>query len=83
MSTKSTIINTKDNEHIYFDCVNQFHTKDEKYANEISFEFDKKNIRVDSNDDDDLCFTLHKDSHMFRIFSKLFQESSKLIDSCS
>ena len=73
MSTKTTIILTKENEHIYFDCANQFETQDEKYANEISFEFSKKNIRIDVNDDEDLCFSLEKDSEMFRIFSKLFR----------
>ena len=83
MSTKSTIILSEDNEHIYFDCNNQFKTKDEPFASEISFEFCKKNIRIDTNDKDYLCFTLNKDSEMFRTFSKIFQKNSKLIDSCS
>jgi len=37
MSSKSTIVLTGDDEHIYFDCSNRFKTEDEKEAQEIVF----------------------------------------------
>ena len=73
MSSKGTILLTNDNEHIYFDCANQFSTKNIQYADEISFEFSKKNIRIDINDEDDLCFSLDKGSEIYEFFYKLFK----------
>lgn len=74
MSTKATIVLTEDNEHIYFDCVNQFKS-DGNYAQEITFEFEKKNIRIEGDDDECLCFSLDKDSEIFRFFNKLFSNA--------
>jgi hypothetical protein len=70
MSTKSTIILTNDyDEHIYFDCVNVVNDID----SEISFEFSKKHIQIDDIDEDYICFTLNKDTEMYRFFQKLFR----------
>ena len=79
MSTKSTIILTdSNNEHIFFDSQSVFSTKNEKYAEEISFEFSKKNIRIDINDNEDLCFSLDKNSEIYRFFSQIFREKLSL-----
>ena len=73
MSTKSTILLTSENEHIYFDCSNRFETADETEAQEINFEFSKKNITL-FEDDEDLLFCLDKDSEAYRFFSKIFRK---------
>ncbi len=54
MSLKSTIILTSDNEHWYEDCSEPL--TDNKSA--ITLEFDKKNIRIDLNTNDDLVITI-------------------------
>ena len=68
MSTKSSIILTKDNEHWYEDCSE--HLSENKDA--IVLEFDKKNIRIDVNDEYDLVITLiNPDSEIYDLISKL------------
>jgi len=66
MSTKSTLELTQDDEHIYFDCSTQFESNGLP-AQELSFEISKKNCRIDINDDEFLCFSLHRDSEIYRI----------------
>jgi hypothetical protein len=58
MSTKSTIILTNDNEHWYNDCSEPITKVGEPYKDAIVMVFDKKNIRIDCNDDDSLVITL-------------------------
>ena len=72
MSSITTIKLTNDNEHIYFDCSNEFTSENIKHGQEITFEFAKKNIRIDINDEDELCFSLDKGSEIFEYFYKLF-----------
>lgn len=68
MSSKSTILITKDNEHWYTDCNEPL--EDYKYA--ITLEFDKKNIRVDANDEDDLVITIiNSKSEIYKAIEKL------------
>ena len=58
MSTKSSLFLTKDNEHCYTDC-NELKYKDGKYIGDtITLEFDKKNIEIVANDDDDLSIEI-------------------------
>lgn len=72
MSTKSHVICTSNNESsVYFDCVNQWKIN-ETYFNELTFEISKKDIRIDCNDEDDLVFTLHKDSELYRELYRFF-----------
>lgn len=72
MSTKSHIICTSNNESsVYFDCVNQWKI-DGNYFDELTFELSKKDIRIDCNDDEDLVFSLHKDSELYRELYRLF-----------
>jgi len=67
MSSKSTIILTNDNEHWYDECNEPI--SDNKNA--IVMEFDKKNIRIDVNDDDSLVITLiNPDSEIYDFIEK-------------
>jgi hypothetical protein len=67
MSTKSTIILTNDNEHWYNEGNEPI--SDNKSA--IVMEFDKKNIRIDCNDDDSLVITLiNPDSEIYDFIAK-------------
>lgn len=75
MSTKSSVILTNDNEHIYFDCSTYVVKKDSDIPGKgIVFEFHKKNIELYLNDEDDLCFEITKDSEIYRFFEKIFME---------
>ena len=72
MSTKSTIFLTHDNEHCYNDSVEE--TKDNKgnWASPITMEFDKKNIKVICDDEDDLTIEItNVNSELFEIFNNL------------
>lgn len=68
MSTKSTIILTKDNEHWYSDCSEQLTEKKDA----ITLEFSKRNVRVDFNDDEDIVITVtNPDCEIYQILSDL------------
>ena len=73
MSTKSTIFYTNDfDEHCYEDCAEPHTNKEGLRKDAISIEFDKKNIRIDANDDDCLCITItNVDSDLYKIFERL------------
>jgi len=77
MSTKSTVIQTENNEDIYFDCSNQFSINGEP-ADELTFEFSRKNIRIDAIDDDYLCFSLHRDSQIYRYLVRAIEAEKKV-----
>lgn len=82
MSTKSTIIETNDGEHIYFDCVNQFFTENGNIGSELTFEFEAKNadLLIDENSD---YFTVNltKDSELYRFFCRHFRDFNVNIES--
>jgi len=64
MSTKSTVILTEDNEHIYYE------------GNDMSYvmEFDKKNIDILINDDiDGLVISIKEGSDLYKQLKKLFR----------
>jgi hypothetical protein len=62
MSTKSTIILTDDNEHWYHDCIDD----------ELTLEFSKKNIRIETNDEDDLVISItNLDCEIYKVLSKI------------
>lgn len=56
MSTKSTILLTRDNEHWYHDCSESL--SDDPYSDAIVLEFSKDNIRIDVNDYNFLILTI-------------------------
>ena len=60
MSTKSTILLTKDNEHWYRD------------GTEITLEFSKRNVWVDLNDDEDIIITVtNPDCKIYEVLGDL------------
>lgn len=68
MSSKRTILLTKESEHWYHDCLEPLN--DEKDV--ITLEFDKNNIRVDLNDEDDLVISVtNPNSDLYGIISNL------------
>jgi len=75
MSSKSTLIITNDNEHFFEDCSEPLTTKEGVYGGDaITLEFDKKNIRIDCNDEWDLIITLiNPDSEIYKLFKKIKQ----------
>lgn len=75
MSTKSTIIETNDGEHIYFDCVNQFLTENGNIGSELTFEFEAKNadLLIDEHEEN-FTVNLSKDSELYRFFCRLFKD---------
>ena len=61
MSTKSTIILSKDNEHWYDDC-NAPHYEDGKFkGNDVTIEIDHKNIVERYENEDGICIVLRGD----------------------
>lgn len=73
MSTKSSMLLTGDyNEHWYKDCAEPLKVEGGRYYDAISLEFDKRNIRIDLNDTDDLAITLTNPScELFQTLNKL------------
>ena len=70
MSTKTSILLTNDHEHWYHDCSEML--SNEPYRDAIVLEFDKKNIRIDVNDEDDLIITLiNPDSKIYKIIDEM------------
>jgi hypothetical protein len=68
MSTTSTIILTKHNEHWYQDSSEPLNSNNDA----ITLEFSKKNIRIDLNDDEDLIITItNPNSDIYSIISNL------------
>ena len=60
MSTKSTILLTKDNEHWYRD------------GTEITLELSKRNVHVDLNDDEEIIITVtNPDSEIYKVLADL------------
>lgn len=73
MSTKASIILTKDNEHWYTDCEEPISYK--PYLEAITLEFSKKNVRVDINDDEDLVITVtNPNSEIYKLLSDLAKQ---------
>ncbi len=69
MSSKSTIVLTADNEHIYSDCNEPLTTSDGRRKDAITVEVDLSNARVQCCDDYDLVFTLtNPDSEIYALF---------------
>jgi hypothetical protein len=63
MSGKSSIILTADNEHWYEDCGEPLSND----KNAISLEFNKRNIRIDQEDDEALYITItNPDSEIYK-----------------
>lgn len=72
MSTKSTIFLTGMGEHCYEDCSKPLEKSNGEVVNAITIEFDKKNIRIDENDEWDLIITItNPDSEVYQIFESL------------
>jgi hypothetical protein len=70
MSSKTTIILTADNEHIYSDCSEQIETMDGRRKDAITVEISLSHARVDCFDDYDLVFTLtDPDSEIYALFN--------------
>ena len=65
MSTKSTVILTEDNEHIYHEC------QDDSYV----MEFSKKNIDIDINDDEELVISINPGSDLYQQIDELFHHN--------
>ena len=63
MSTKSTVILTKDNEHIYYEMI------DDSYV----MEFDKKNIEILIDDEIDLVISIKNGSDLYEQLRKIFK----------
>lgn len=73
MSTKRTIFLTKENEHCYKDCAEKLIDVNGNRKDAITIEFDKKNIVIDVNDDQDLIITItNPDCDLYEIFSRLY-----------
>src|SRR5690606_19488723 len=73
MSSRSTILLTRDGEHWYNDCSEPLTGIDEKpYKNVITLEFSKKNIRIDLNDNEDLVISIiNPNCEIYDVLSKL------------
>lgn len=79
MSTKGHVFLTGDDDEVFFDSSNWFKINDEWYC-ELTFALTKKNIRIDSNDDEDLVFTIEKDCELYRELYKYFNSKNKQTD---
>lgn len=67
MSTKSTILLTKDNEHWYRD------------GTEITLELSKRNVHVDLNDDEEIIITVtNPNSEIYQVLADLNNVSGSL-----
>ena len=72
MSSKNTLFLTEDNEHAYLDCSEQYPDKNGDSQDALTIEFDKKNIRIDMNNEGELVLTIiNVDSDLYKIMSKL------------
>lgn len=73
MSTRSTIIHTKEQEHWFFDSSEVLNKPTEPRKNAISIEFSKKNVRIDSVDgEESVCLTITNcESEIYKIFEGL------------
>lgn len=69
MSTKSSIILTNDNEHWYVE-LSQLDAMGEP---DIILEFDKKNIKIDTDDSDDLILILKPGCELYNIIKRIKQ----------
>lgn len=70
MSTKSSIILTKDNEHWY----EEFSQIDPVTGDpEIILEFDKKNIEIDTDNNNDLILILKPGCELYQIIKRIRQ----------
>ena len=49
----------------------------ENIVSEITFELDRRDLRIDSLDDQTLCFTLNKDSYMFKELRSILIKNNK------
>lgn len=77
MSTRSTIIHTKEQEHWFFDSSEVLNKPTDPRKNAISIEFSKKNVRIDSVEgEESVCLTITNcESEIY----KLFEELSKIV----
>jgi hypothetical protein len=72
MSSKSSILLTDDNEHWFTDCSEYIKSKDGSEKQLITMEFSKSNIRIESNDDQDLIISIiNPDCEIYKIISNL------------
>lgn len=75
MSSKSSILLTKDNEHWYSDSSERLEKLDGTIVDAITLEFSKENIRIDINDQEDLVFTLvNPNAEVFEFLSQLAKD---------
>lgn len=72
MSTKSTIFLTQDNEHCYDDCSDPNYDINKIFlGNTITIEFDKKNINIVCNDEDDLIIEIKPNCELYDIINSI------------
>lgn len=71
MSTKSSLFLTKDNEHCYTDSSDPNFKGDEYIGDTITLELAKKNIKIISNDDDDLIIEIKPGSELYEIIKRM------------
>ena len=76
MSSKSTLFLTKDNEHCYEECNSpQFKDTPFEASNFIGYtiviEISKKNVRIISNDDEDIILEIDPGSELYSLIKKM------------
>ena len=76
MSTKGHLLTTTDEDEIYEDCVNEWKVNDNFYS-ELSFSFNRKNIRVDEIDEEFISFTIDKDCELYHKLLKCLSAFSR------
>lgn len=80
MSSKITTLLTSDNEHWYDDCSEPLTNSAGQWGgNVIVLEFDKSNIRIESNDDTDLVIhIINPDCDLYKLLnSREFRDATK------
>lgn len=75
MSTKSSIILTSQNEHWYMDSSEPLEDQNGERKDAITLEFSKENIRIDTNDNEDLIITItNPDSQIYELFESMWMQ---------
>jgi hypothetical protein len=76
MSSKNSIILTAENEHWYHDCSEPLTKFNEKpYKDVITMEFNKNNIRIDVDDNENLIISIiNPNCELYKIISNINQD---------
>ena len=79
MSSKNTLLLTNDhNEEIFIDGTEPYLNEEGFVKDAITIEFNKDNIRIDRDDEDDLIITItNVNSELYKIFEQIGKLATK------